>query len=441
MKARTGLIFIMSLVLTVAMSAQEVNDSSLLLPKAKLMAWQNAKFGLFIHWGIYSVQGRGEWALFNERQDVNQYAELKNRFTADKFNAGQWVKIAREAGCRYMVLTAKHHDGFALFDSKADTFNTMHTPAHRDIIREYTDACHQSGMLTGIYYSPLDWRFPGFFFPNMYRSSAEDMKKHCYTQVRELMSNYGKIDVLWYDGGEDSWLALGGLEWGKNGWQSRPKNKPYKGAFTWDPVRLNKMVRSLQSSVAINPRSGWMGDFDTHEVRIRENDIRKNRPWEYCTMLAGVWGWQSKPHKIMSLDSCVRTLAGVVCRGGNMLLNVGPNGEGEIEPEQVMRLKEIGAWLKINGESIYDTEEGPFGFSKEWGGSTQTDKNVYLHIIRMPFGGILVLPPALTRKVKSVVAVASEQKVRFEQTKEVFYLQGLDRIPYQSDLVLKISFK
>jgi len=433
--------FLMFIAFGVGALAQEVCDSSLLLPKEKLKVWQNAKFGLFIHWGIYSIQGRGEWALFNEQQNVDEYAKLKDQFTAEKFNADEWVRIAREAGCRYMVMTAKHHDGFALFDSKADTFNSMHTPAKRDFIKEYTDACHRAGMLTGIYYSPLDWRFPGFFFPNIYRSSAEEMKRHTYIQVRELMSNYGKIDVLWYDGGGNDWLGLGGLEFGKNGWYTRPKNKPYTGSFNWDPIRLNRMVRGLQSSVAINPRSGWMGDFDTQEVKIRDNDIRKNRPWEYCTMLAGVWGWTRNSHKIMSADSCVRTLASVVCRGGNMLLNVGPNGSGEIEPDQVVRLKEIGAWLKINGESIYDTEEGPFDFSKAWGGSTQTDKNVYLHIIRMPFGGILVLPPALTKKIKSVVAVASGRKAAFRQTKEALCIEGLDQIPYQYDLVLKINFK
>lgn len=439
MKLRFVLFFLAIMAFGAGVQAQVARDSSLLLPKEKLKVWQNAKFGMFIHWGLYSIQGRGEWAMFNERQDIDEYAKLKDEFTGEKFNADEWVKIAADAGCKYMVMTAKHHDGFALFDSKAGGFNSMLSPAKKDFIKEYALACQKMGMLTGIYYSPLDWRYPGFFFPTMYRRNAEEMKQQTYTQVRELMSNYGNIDILWYDGGEDSWLGHGGLETGPNGWQKRSKDKPYTGAFTWDPVKLNRMVRSLQSSIVINPRSGWMGDFDTHEVRIREKDIRKDLPWEYCTMIAGVWGWQ-KRGTVMPLDSCIRTLAGVVCRGGNMLLNVGPNGKGEIEPAQVARLREIGAWMKVNGESVYGTEEGPFEYSRSWGGSTKTDKNVYLHITRMPEGGVLVLPPALTKKIRSVVALASGKKIKYKQTKEQIRMEGLDKVAYVSDLVLKIGF-
>jgi alpha-L-fucosidase len=286
-----------------------------------------------------------------------------------------------------MVLTARHHDGFCLFDSEASDFTSVKTAAKRDFIAEYCEACREAGLRVGLYYSPMDWRFPGYFFPNMYRKSAEAMKEQCWTQVRELMSNYGRIDILWWDG---AWLAHGGIgfDTGRGGWYSR-NDADAGGSWLWEPEKLNAMVRELQPKIIINPRSGWRGDFDTREGFTGE--LQTDRPWEQCDCLAGGWGFQPGA-PMRSLRNCVRLLASVAVRDGNLLLNVGPTPEGTIEPRQVGRLGQVGEWLAQYGESIYGTRGGPFA-AGPWGGSTRRGSTVYLHILDWP-EETLTLPAA-----------------------------------------------
>ena len=209
-----------------------------------------------------------------------------------------------------MVVTARHHDGFCLFDTHFGNYDAVQSAAHRDLIAEYVEAAHKAGMRTGIYYSPLDWRYPGYFLPDLYRTNAEEMKKQTYAQVRELLTQYGKVDILWYDGGEDNWLGFGGLMWNyaKGGWYTRGFEKPYTGKFSWEPIKLNRMVRELQPKIVISQRSGWMGDFDTQEMTFKgQSKDYKDRPYEVCTLLGGdAWGWTPKSAtQIMSLDSCI----------------------------------------------------------------------------------------------------------------------------------------
>ncbi|NJO24647.1 MAG: alpha-L-fucosidase [Bacteroidia bacterium] len=342
-------------------------DSSLYLSKQDMQWWKDAKFGLFIHWGLYSIPGKGEWTMFVDKWNGQEYAKLSNEFTGTKFNADEWAAIAKKAGCRYMVLTAKHHDGFSLYNTSFNQYNSVATAAKKDFIKEYTIACRNAGLGVGIYYSPLDWRYPGFFFPDMYRESAEEMKQQTYTQVKELLSNYGKVDILWYDGGEDFWLGLGGLEFSfEKWWHQRPAAQPYTGTFSWEPLKLNKMVRELQPKIVINPRSGFEGDFDTEERKF--NDKRKQRPWEHCTTLTySAWGWMPNT-VVMSLDSCIDLFVKTISAGGNLLLNVGPDKDGQIEPMQTNRLLEIGNWLNGYGEAVYGSEAGPYPYNAAWGG-------------------------------------------------------------------------
>ena len=173
--------------------------------------WKDLRYGMFIHWGLYSLLERGEWVMWSEAIDKDEYRKLMHRFTAETFDPHAWAQVAKDAGMKYMVLTTRHHDGFSLWDSPGsyEQFTSMHSAAHRDIVREYVDACREAGLKVGFYYSPLDWRFPGFFFPRMYRQSADQLRKQTFDQVRELLTNYGKIDILWFDGGEDYWLCHG----------------------------------------------------------------------------------------------------------------------------------------------------------------------------------------------------------------------------------------
>jgi alpha-L-fucosidase len=375
--------------------------------------------------------------MFNKRIDVDEYGKWKDSLRIEKFSGKDWVDVAKQAGCKYMVVTARHHDGFSLYNTSFGNFNSMNSPAKKDLIGEYVDAAHKANMKVGIYYSPLDWRYPGFFFPDMYRSSAEEMKRQTYTQVKELLSNYGKVDVLWYDGGEDNWLGLGGLNWdGGKGWYTRGMDKPYTGKFSWEPLKLNRMVRELQPKIVINPRSGWMGDFSTQEVSLKG---RMNRPWELCTTLCGTWGWtpQSAKH-IMSLDSCIRLLAAVVCQDGNLLLDVGPRPDGQIEPAHAERLKEIGDFLSIYGESIYNTRGGLW--DANWGGTTITDKAIYVHILNLPQDGNIILP-SVEKKILSAKYLGTNQIVRFTQSDREIALAGINDKQNKTDLIVKLVLK
>jgi len=419
-------------------SNHQKNDSVLMLSKEDMQWWRDAKFGMFIHWGVYAIHGKGEWDMFRSRTDVDEYAKLAYIFNPKRFDANEWVALAKEAGMKYMVLTAKHHDGFSLWDSPASYhgFTSMNTPAHRDFIAEYTKACRNAGLAVGLYYSPLDWRFPGFFFPDLYRSNAELMKVQTYSQLRELLTSYGKIDVLWYDGGQDDWLGLGGLEYGDHGWQTRSAGKKYSGAFTWDPVKLNTMVRQLQPKIVINERSGIKGDFDNRENG--DGNMQTQRPWERCYTVAGGWGYQPEL-KAYPLDQLIKLLVKVVCMDGNLLLNVGPDADGHIPDDQIARLREIGKWTSKFGESIYKTRGGPLAFT-DWGGSTFTKSAIYLHVLSIPENKKLILMGIL-QQIKSAVLLNSNSSVKFTQSKDQIELDVSLTSKTEIDNVIKLSFK
>ena len=414
-------------------------DTTLLLPEEDMQWWRDAKFGLFVHYGLYSVLGTGEWAMFKQRIDVDEYAKLKDRFTCEKYDAEQWVEVAKSAGCNYMVVTARHHDGFCLFDTQFGEHDSVNSAAKRDLMAEYADAAHQANMKLGFYYSPLDWRYPGFFFPDMYRANAEEMREQTYTQVRELLSNYGKVDILWYDGGRDNWLGLGGLEFdGKmGGWYTRGFQNPYLGKFSWEPDKLAKMVRELQPKVVMNQRGGWMGDFITEEQSMGE---RTDRPYEYCTKIGGsAWGWTpDAANNVRTLDDCIRLLVKLVCRDENLLLNVCPRGDGEIEPIQVQRLKEMGEFLSQYGESIYGTRGGIL--DNKWGGTTFSDAALYAHIIKMPQDGIINLPPVV-QKIASATCLNDGSTVNFVQSDQEIRLTHLTNNNNETDFIVKLSYE
>lgn len=379
------------------------------LNKEDINWFRDSKFGMFIHWGLYSLLGRGEWVMFNERMNVDEYSKLKENFDASGCDPKVWARIAKQAGMRYMVLTTKHHDGFSLFDSKTNPFNSVNSAARRDIVAEYVEACRSEGLKVGFYFSPMDWRFPGYFFPEMYLKSALDMKEQCWAQIRELMTNYGKIDILWYDG---EWLAHGGIKWendahGKFGWYTDPnwaKDEIYfKVNYFWESEKLNAMVRELQPGIMINNRSGWEGDFHVRERRI--GDIRTDKPWDSNDCLAKSWGYVPDM-PMLSLRECVKNLVAIVTRDGNYLLNIGPTGSGLMEPRQVKRLTQVGEWINEFGESIYGTRGGPF-LPGDWGGSTYKDNKAYVHITEWMEDTIVL--PRIDNEILSYSSLTSNQ--------------------------------
>ncbi|WP_337099956.1 alpha-L-fucosidase [Paenibacillus sp. YIM B09110] len=339
--------------------------------------WRDAKLGFFSHWGLYSLLGRGEWAMFNEKIPPEEYAKLADRFCPNKFDAGEWAELAKEAGMRYAIMVTRHHDGFAMWDSPGsfEGFHSGNSAAGRDFVREYTDAFREAEIRTGLYYSPMDWRFPGYFQPQELADNAELMKRQTYEQVRELTTRYGMIDILWYDGG---WLAHSGSD--------------ADAAWFWEPIRLNEMVRENQPQCVINPRSGWAGDFQCdeglHEV---VGDIIPF-DWEKCFSIAYHWSYEAE-ERALPLERTIRLMLDCFVRGGNVLINVAPNPEGEIPANQRELLKQIGRFMNKNGEAIYGTRPGPLQPVDGVYGMTKKGSQLYLHVMdTAAFDGML-LPP------------------------------------------------
>jgi alpha-L-fucosidase len=374
--------------------------------------WREARVGMFIHWGVYAIPGRGEWVQWNEQIPVDTYAKLADQFNPQHFDANAWAQLAKDGGMRYVVLTARHHDGFALFDDPGSTFTAMKSAAHRDFVAEYVRAVRNAGLRVGLYYSPLDWRFPGFFFPGIYRQSADELRAQYHRQIDELASHYGKLDILWFDGGGDEWLGFGGLEWGSQGWHGRPKNQPYTGSFDWQDVQTVDHLRQLQPQIVLNDRTDAPADFRSREGDAALGDFENRYPWELCTTITdGAWGYQPNA-QVKSLKQLIHLLVGAAGRDGNLLLNVGPGPDGRIPPAQAERVREIGRWLKMNGASIYDTRGGPW-LPSDYGVSTHNGNLVYIHLLTPPRGQDLSLPELPTRIIG--VSLLDGKPLHFKQ--------------------------
>jgi alpha-L-fucosidase len=356
----------------------------LLLPEKDMAWWRDAKLGVFVHWGLYAIPARGEWYMHNEKVPAQRYAQLARRFDPKHYEPGEWAALAAEAGARYMVLTARHHDGFALWDSPASfgRFDARHSAARRDLVAPFVTAVRRAGLHAGLYYSPMDWRFPGYFKPRELAASAQAMKRQGYGQVEELMSRYGRIDILWYDGG---WLAHQGSD--------------ADAAWFWEPDRLNRMVRRHQPQVVISPRSGWQGDFDVVEGPAIVTGPIRSRAWEQCFSInSNGWGYTSEQNT-MGRDDLVVRLVEAVVRGGNVLANVGPDADGRIPAAQQRTLRELGRWMRQYGEAVQDTRAGPLQPVDGVWGTTQRGDRVYLHVLSWPVDELQV--PPLPRRVLS----------------------------------------
>ena len=343
----------------------------------RLQWWRDARFGMFIHWGPVSLQGTEiGWSRGGERRGygsrgtevpVQVYDNLYRRFNPTRFNADDWVATARAAGMKYIVFTSRHHDGFSMFDTQADDYKitSPESPFRRDVVRELADACRRADMRFGTYYSQPNWRHPDAFTDRHTNYLA-----FLRTQVRELCTRYGTLDVFWFDG-------LG------------------KSAKDYDAPALNAMIRELQPRILINDRDGLPEDFDTPEQEIGK--FQYTRPWESCITLCEQWAW--KPNdRMKSLNECLETLVRCAGGDGNLLLNVGPMPDGRIEPRQVKRLEEMGDWLQHYGDAIYGTRGGPWKPGRAFA-STRKGNTVFVHLLN--FKGKALTLPNLPRKVLS----------------------------------------
>jgi len=370
-------------------------------PPDATAAWRAMRVGMFIHWGPVTLTEKEiSWSLKRDRgwlgepakiegeTPQNVYENLYKQFNPKLLKGDEWVQTAKDMGARYLVFTTKHHDGFCEWDTKLTDYKITNpeSPYHKDVVKQLSDACHRGGLAWGIYYSPPDAHHPDFRVEGRHANYIAYMKG----QIKELLSNYGRTDVLFFD------------EQGKG-----------ITTETWDSVATIRMCRSLQPNIIINNRLGLPGDNDTPENEI--GHFQYERPWESNCTLEKQWSWRSK-QDIRPLEECLRMLICTVINDGNFLFNFGPMPDGRMDPHQVERAKQIGDWLKKYGQSIYATRGGPLlapdesdrsqsGYysnfhmagGKWWGGSTRKGNTVYLHILRWPADNIEL--PALSRKI------------------------------------------
>src|SRR6266852_2873628 len=362
----------------------------------RMQWWHEARFGMFIHWGLYSVLGRHEWVMENEGIPVTEYEQLAKRFQPKPNAARAWARLAKQAGQKYMVMTSKHHEGFCNFDTKLTNYCAPKQGPSRDLVREYVEAARAEGLRFGFYYSLMDWHHPD----GARCANNEDARKRFveYTHglIRELLTNYGKVDVLWYD-----------VSWPLD-------------AAGWESERMNKMVFELQPDIIVNNRNALPGDFSTPEQEIVAD--KRGRAWEGCMPLNESWGyhqaddaWKTPKQVIRNLITCSRDT-------GNYLLNIGPKPDGSIPEESVAVLTDVGQWMARNGESIYHSDPCQPRRSN-YASFTRKGNTLYMHVHFWP--GETASISGLQTAVKSAKLLASGKNVEFKQDKFRVRLTGL----------------
>ena len=329
------------------------DDPAQAASRAKRMAWwHQARFGMFIHCGLYSVIGQHEWAMEVEGIPIKQYELLAKQFHPKPNAARDWARLAKAAGQKYMVMTTKHHEGFCHWDTKLTDYCAPKQGPGRDLVREFVDAARAEGLRVGFYYSLMDWHHPDGARCKTDPEARKRFVEYTHGLIRELMTNYGKIDVLWYD-----------VDW------------PLTAA-EWESERMNKMVFELQPEIIVNNRNGLEGDFSTPEQEVRAE--KSGRAWESCMTLNDSWGFNRCDDAWKTLKEVIANLVNCARGGGNYLLNIGPKPDGSIPEESVTVLTEVGKWLQTNGKSIYETERGEFSWNVN-ANYTRSGNTLYIH--------------------------------------------------------------
>ena len=352
----------------------------------RMQWWHEARFGMFIHWGLYSVLERHEWVMENEGIPVAEYMQLAKRFTPKPNAARAWAKLAKQAGQKYMVMTTKHHEGFCNFDTKLTDYCAPKQACGRDLVKEYVEAARAEGLRVGFYYSLMDWHHPDGARCAEDEAARKRFVAYTHGLIRELMTNYGKIDVLWYD-----------VHWPLD-------------AQGWESERMNKMVFQLQPDIIVNNRNDLPGDFSTPEQRIVAE--KEGRAWESCMTMNGSWGYNRSDDDWKSSKTIVRNLITCARDGGNYLLNIGPKPDGSIPEESVRILTAVGKWMDRNGPTIRETEHCRVSRSN-YASFTRKGNTLYVHVHFWP--GSTASVAGLRTKVTSAKLLATGKDVKVEQ--------------------------
>ncbi len=422
-------------------SKEPVKDEATLKQDAKMEWWREARFGMFIHWGLYAVPagewageevpGISEWIMLRAKIPVAEYEKLTWQFNPEKFNAEEWVKLAKYAGMKYIVITSKHHDGFVMFHSKASKYNIVDaTPFDRDPLKELADACKKYGIRLGFYYSQAqDWHEPGGTYsgieqgnphwdPNLQREPLMNyIDGKAVPQVKEILENYGGLDILWWD------TPIGMTEEAAQKLQDVANEYP-------NLITNNRLYRP------------WPGDFSTPEQHVPPTGL--DYDWEVCMTMNTSWGYKKMDDNWKSSETLIQMLVDIASKGGNLLLNVGPTAEGLFPEPSTERLKEIGLWMQKNGESIYGTSASPF-FKLPWGRcTTKKDGNtniLYLHVFDWPKDGVLRVP-GLEARIKDVYLLTNPKQkfaYRFKDGDLLIHAPSVIFDPVNTVVVVKTS--
>ncbi len=448
MKVSHGIIglLIASVFIGTANRAHGADDKPYLKAKPEAVeAWKDWRFGMFLCWGPVSLTGQEiGWSRGMDAQGkrpglrgnrgktpAKVYDDLYKKWNPESFDAEHWVKVAKDAGQKYLIYLVKHHDGFCLFDSKlTDYKSTGPKSAWKvDTMKAVADACHKHDLKLIIYYSQPDWHHPDYLTEN-----HERYIKYLHGQVRELLTNYGKIDGLWFD-------------------NLRGRGDNPAAAKLWDAEQLFKMARELHPEIVINDRCGLDADYYTPEQHVGQ--FNRQRPWESCITLGTQWAWKPDDH-LKSYEEAIRMLVVCATGDGNLALNTNPMPDGRIEPRQVESFKKIGKWMRAYGDSIYRTRGGPFiapdakapkfGDARDrfplpggqwWGGSTHRGKTVYLHILRWPSDTILLGP--IDRKIIGS-SVLTGGAARVNQTSDGITVSVPKEDRHSVDTIVKLEF-
>lgn len=412
------------------------------------MAWfRDGRFGMFIHWGLYAIpagqwngkkiSGTGEWIQTNAPIQVADYEKLRDQFNPVKFDARAWARAAKRAGMKYIVITSKHHDGFALFDSAVSDWDVMATPFKRDIMKELAEAARAEGLRICWYHSIMDWHHPDYLPRRKWEvrpADGADMDRYeayMRAQLKELLTNYGTIGVLWFDG-----------EWEETWTHERGKSlDAYVRSLQPDIIINNRVDKGRNDMAGLNREGDWAGDYGTPEQEVPATGM-PGVDWESCMTMNDTWGYRSDDSNWKSSTELIRTLCDIVSKGGNFLLNVGPTAEGLIPQASLDRMADVARWMDVNSEAIHGTTAGPFPRLR-FGRCTAKPGTLYLHVFDWPTDGLLRVPGLRTQVTGATIlgADAKAAKVAVRRLDDDVVLEVPKMPVHEAATVIKLTIR
>ena len=451
MRSQKILIAITLILASTCLNAQQKNylEESASEKEARMAWWNEAKFGMFIHWGPYAVPAGnyrgvettrkiGEWIMNDLNIPIHEYEKFAYHFNPVNYDAEKWVQMAKNAGMKYIVITSKHHDGFCLWDSKLTEWDIVDaSPYNKDLLKQLAEACEKEGIKLCFYHSIMDWHHPDaqairepyynpgrnskIVNPNFDKYIEEYMKP----QLKELVTNYGDIGVLWFDG---EWIPDYTTEMGKNIYNYLRNLKP-------ELIINNRVDKGRKGFEGMNREGKFAGDFGTPEQEIPDTGI-PGESWEACMTMNDTWGYRKSDNNWKTDEDLIRNLIDIASKGGNFLLNIGPKANGEIPQVSVERLKAMGEWMKVNSESIYGTTASPVA-QPAWGRYTKKGNIVYAHIFEWPENRKLNVEGIGKISKASLLEASGNKALKFEGNEITLSGASPDKIASVVEIELK----